>query len=536
MATAVRRGPALPHVFVSRRTFQMVGTSWQGRGRVDLRARGVGGGWTRWVGASQEAPAWTGPSRRVELRARGRVRDLRVTFITTPKAAGLASHAVLPAVSTRPAIITRAGWHADESLRRGPPEYAPALRMVFVHHTVTATAAPCSESARIVRGIYAYHVLTNGWNDIGYNFLVDKCGQVFEGRYGGMTAPVIGAQTKGLNTGSAGIAVIGTYSSRPPPAAGLRALERLIAWRLDVAHVNPRSWTWMKSSGNPRYPPGRHVLFHAISGHRDGSPTSCPGTALYRLLPGIRRAVARIGLPKIWSPEHHPGLRRLAPDAARPVRFTATLSTSLRSILTIRGPAGGIVARHAQRGAQVEWTWPGRLAVLRGGDYRWNLRAPGTLPFVGSLGSLPRWRLRAPPDGFTVASGAVTGGDLASLQHPDGNVLSIDSAGKAHTALVADLGIATTRPVAAAAASAGASATTLQGGRVTVALWDFRSSKWIPAGSCVGRPRRACKVERFASAHSFTNWDAGSSKARMRVRYNFPGAVDIDTVHVFLRG
>src|SRR5207249_638176 len=129
----------------------------------------------------------------------------------------------------------------------------------------------------------------------------------------------------------------------------------------------------------------------------------------YRLLPRIRRAVARIGLPKLWSPEHHPALRRLAPDAARPITFTARLSTPLRSTLTIRGPAGGIVARHVQRGAQVEWTWPGRLPALRGGAYRWNLRAPGTLPFVGSLGSLPWWRVRAPPDGFTVASGTITG-------------------------------------------------------------------------------------------------------------------------------
>ena len=203
------------------------------------RPMSTSGAWTRWVALSEEAPVWTGPARRVRLRRRGDVRHLRVTYITTPRVGAPAAGTVIPAVAVRPGIVTRAGWHADESIRRAAPTYAPELKMVFVHHTDTATSAPCSDSARIVRGIYAYHVRTNGWNDIGYNFLVDKCGTVFEGRYGGMSKPVIGAQTKGFNTGSAGIAVIGTYSSARPRPVAVAALERLIAWRLDVAHVDP---------------------------------------------------------------------------------------------------------------------------------------------------------------------------------------------------------------------------------------------------------------------------------------------------------
>ncbi|MGH3074683.1 MAG: N-acetylmuramoyl-L-alanine amidase, partial [Gaiellales bacterium] len=229
------------HAVHTGRTFQMVGVRWKGTGTVRLQARSTSGSWTRWVALSQEAPVWTGPARRVRMRRSGDVRHLAVTLITTPRVASPARGTVIPAVAGRPAIVTRAGWHADESIRRAQPSYAPALKMVFVHHTDTATSAPCSDSARIVRGIYAYHVRTNGWNDIGYNFLVDKCGTVFEGRYGGMTKAVIGAQTKGFNTGSAGIAIIGTYSSARPRPAAVAALERLIAWRLDVAHVDPES-------------------------------------------------------------------------------------------------------------------------------------------------------------------------------------------------------------------------------------------------------------------------------------------------------
>ena len=425
---------------------------------------------------SQEAPVWTGPARRVRMRRNGDVRDLAVTFITSPRVGSPARGTVIPAVAGRPAIVTRAGWHADESIRRAQPSYAPALKMVFVHHTDTATSAPCSDSARIVRGIYAYHVRTNGWNDIGYNFLVDKCGTVFEGRYGGMTKPVIGAQTKGFNTGSAGIAIIGTYSSARPRPAAVAALERLIAWRLDVAHVDPESRVEMVSSGNPRYRAGRHVVMNAVSGHRDGYPTSCPGSALYALLPRIRAAALAIGLPKIWAPTHTPNLHRIAPDAAIPLEFRAKFSKRLAFTLTIRGPGGAVVARRRHTNHHIRWTWPGQAGVLPGGVYSWGISAPGARAFEGTLGVLPLWGLRAPPDGFSVTQGTATAGNLASLAHPEGSTLDLAPAGgDPRTELVTDFGLPTTRAVATAGTLAGASVATTAGGPVDVALWDFGS-------------------------------------------------------------
>ncbi|MGH3139834.1 MAG: hypothetical protein ACRDQE_08870, partial [Gaiellales bacterium] len=129
------------HAVHAGRTFQMVGVRWKGTGAVRLQARSTSGSWTRWVALSQEAPVWTGPARRVRMRRSGDVRDLAVTFITIPRVASPARGTVIPAVAGRPAIVTRAGWHADESIRRAQPSYAPALKMVFVHHTDTATSA-----------------------------------------------------------------------------------------------------------------------------------------------------------------------------------------------------------------------------------------------------------------------------------------------------------------------------------------------------------------------------------------------------------
>ena len=304
--------------------FQLAGVRWRGRGGLELRARRPGGGWTRWVEVSRESPAFTGAAVALELRRSrpGRIGLLRVSFIDSPpQRSGVAP---VPARALRPSIITRAGWGADESLRRDDPEMAPALRMVFVHHTDTASAYPCSESARIVRGIYAYHVLTNGWDDIGYNFLIDRCGRVFEGRWGGIAKPVVGAHARGFNTGSAGIAVIGTFTSSPPTRAARRALRHLIAWRLDVAHVDPSSRLVMTTAGgNERFPAGAHVRLRAVSGHRDTGATSCPGAALYALLPRIAAAAHRIGLPKIFAPHASGRIRRLDPSAVRPLRFRA---------------------------------------------------------------------------------------------------------------------------------------------------------------------------------------------------------------------
>jgi N-acetylmuramoyl-L-alanine amidase len=550
------------HTSTTRRApleFDLVGLHWKGPGAVSFRTQAPGAVWSAWQAAAPEtedlpdrgsaegagrrgwklgSPYWTGPATRIQYRFDGRVRRLRAFFVwSDPGSGSTASGLHLLASPSRPGIIRRADWGADESIVRAPPAYAPAVQFAVVHHTAGTNSYSESESAAIVRGIERYHILANGWNDIGYNFLVDKCGTIFEGRYGGMTKPVIGAQTKGFNTASAGIAIIGTYSSARPRPAAVVALERLIAWRLDVAYVDPSSRVEMVSSGNPRYRAGRRVVFNAVSGHRDGYPTSCPGSALYALLPRIRAAARAAGLPKIWSPSHTPNLHRIAPDAALPLELRAKFSKRTAFTLTIRAPDGAVVARRRHTNHHVRWTWGGRAPVLPGGAYSWSISAPGARGFAGPLGVLPLWGLRAPPDGFSVTRGTVTAGGLASLAHPEGSTLDIAPArGDPRTELVTEFGFPTTRPVATAGTLAGASAATTAGGPVDVALWDYGSSSWVDIGSCTAVPGRACKVQGPAAGHTFATWDAPSSSARMRVRLTFPGAAAVDSAHALLNG
>ncbi|MGN6635233.1 MAG: N-acetylmuramoyl-L-alanine amidase [Oryzihumus sp.] len=199
-----------------------------------------------------------------------------------------------------PPIATRADWGADESKRRAAPSYATAVKVLFVHHTDTAndyTCGPGSNGAdgpngskAVIRSLYAYH-LNEGWDDIGYNFLVDKCGQLWEGRYGGMDRPVIGAQTYGFNTNSAGVAVLGTYTSTSASSAAVASIARLAAWKLGFAKVSPDATNQTLVEGvsdSSGFTKGRTYTFNAVSGHRDGFATQCPGDGVYAQLPTMR--------------------------------------------------------------------------------------------------------------------------------------------------------------------------------------------------------------------------------------------------------
>ncbi|MER3410949.1 MAG: hypothetical protein C4305_00470, partial [Thermoleophilia bacterium] len=326
--------------------FDMVGLHWQGPGQVLFRARGLAGRWSPWKGAAPEAedlpdkesgepigppgwrvgnPWWTGPSDRLEVRTVGEVRRVRAWLVQV-------GYVRVPlrrvSMAGSPPIVPRLAWTGGERLSRGSPRYAPSLRLAIVHHTAGSNRYSPEMSAAIVRGIALYHIKANGWKDIGYNFLVDRFGQVFEGRAGGVDRNVIGAHALGFNVGSVGVAVIGTYGSSPPPAAAERALVSLLAWRLDRAHVDPLSTLVSVSQGNGRLPVGRPVALRAISGHRDVGATSCPGDALYARLGLIAQQAAAIGLPKLYEPQVRGKIGGL-------VRFRARLSSSLPWTVTV---------------------------------------------------------------------------------------------------------------------------------------------------------------------------------------------------------
>ncbi|MFJ4673760.1 peptidoglycan recognition protein family protein [Kitasatospora purpeofusca] len=244
-------------------------------------------------------PAGPPPGLRVELVDPGEgVRSPGArTVPAEPSAAGPADggrrtgHHQAP----RPEIVTRAGWGADESIREPDLVYTGPVRVVFVHHTATTTEYACSDAPRVIRAIYQYHVQSNGWRDIGYNFLVDRCGTVYEGRAGGTDLPVHGAHTLGFNTDSAGVAAIGTFVTDVPPADLLTGVARIAAWKLGLTDQDAAGSTRMLSgSDGSLYPAGTGADFQAVSGHRDAFNTECPGDALYPRLPGLRTEAARL--------------------------------------------------------------------------------------------------------------------------------------------------------------------------------------------------------------------------------------------------
>ncbi|MFJ8842644.1 N-acetylmuramoyl-L-alanine amidase [Streptomyces cyaneofuscatus] len=216
-----------------------------------------------------------------------------LTQAETLESVNLASGAK-PYIGPRPKIVTRKGWGADEKLREKNFGYTKTVKAAFVHHSATGNNYTCKQAPSVLRSIYRYHVKSSGWRDFGYNFAVDKCGNIYEGRAGGVTKAVLGAHTLGFNTNTMGIAVLGSYGSTNPPAAAVTAVSKLTAWKLGLFGRNPKGKITLVSGGSNKYKAGVKVKMNVISGHRDGFATECPGARLYKKLGKARTSSAKL--------------------------------------------------------------------------------------------------------------------------------------------------------------------------------------------------------------------------------------------------
>lgn len=198
-----------------------------------------------------------------------------------------------------PNIISRADWGAGSGMRCGGPFYGNKVRAAVLHHTATGNNYAPEDSAAILRSIYAYHTMTLGWCDIAYNALVDKYGQVFEGRAGGITKDVMGSHTGGFNNDVWGVSLIGDFEDEPPPDIMVKTVGRLLGWRLSLDRVDPLGTVDLKSAGGQHtlVPGGRVVSLPEIFAHRDVGNTECPGNAGYAILDQIRRLAAAFNGP-----------------------------------------------------------------------------------------------------------------------------------------------------------------------------------------------------------------------------------------------
>ncbi|HTC61020.1 MAG TPA: N-acetylmuramoyl-L-alanine amidase [Solirubrobacteraceae bacterium] len=335
----------------------LVGVEWQGSAqeKISLRFRGRGGHWSSWVSAGTNGhgpdvrpqtdrqvgePIWTGGTTSVQIRAATRASDAKLHLVNVngaeadrheSTAAPLALTASLSLATSdlsagagQPPIIARKAWARGMAPPKVAPEYG-AVEMAFVHHTENPNGYAAGAVPAMLRAIYVFHRYVNGWNDIGYNFVVDLYGRVFEARAGGIDEPVVGAQAGGYNLFSTGIAVLGTFSSVPISKVARNTLEKLLAWKLSLHGVPAQGRVTVKvnpaGASYSRFPANARVSLPCIAGHRDGDATECPGNVLYGELPAIRT-----------------GVRKLAPN---PTRATIVLTTPAVAPETQTTPESG---------------------------------------------------------------------------------------------------------------------------------------------------------------------------------------------------
>lgn len=306
------------------RKFAMVGVTWDAGTAAEgttvsvrTRSEGTWSDWSALVIDADEgpapvqedsvrdgtAPAWVGPATGVEVAVYSTAGTAPAAVSVDTIDPGISSYDAAATTSTGsltgragpeagtfpglPDVITRTEWGVDPSLgdKCWKPRFGDSFKGVFVHHTAGSNNYTRSESAAVVRGVYAYHTQARGWCDIGYNFLVDRFGKIYEGRRGGIRMPVRGSHAGDYNADSTGISLMGDFTSQNATRPMKHSLVQLIAWRMGSAYRG--------AYGRP-YIYDRK--FARIAGHRDAMSTSCPGEQVYAWLPTLRERVAtRLG-------------------------------------------------------------------------------------------------------------------------------------------------------------------------------------------------------------------------------------------------
>jgi hypothetical protein len=297
--------------------FDLVGIAGELR-PIEIRARSDGGQWSPWTVAADGDPVYTGGTDQLQVRApfrpSGQLHYVNVSgtagglgdrLLTEARRAinsaviAVASTPVAEAIAPKPRFVTRAQWGARMAQGGCPPRTTPAygkVRAAVIHHTVTANDYTREEAPGIVLGICRYHLYANGWNDIGYQALVDRFGTVYEGRAGGIRKAVVGAQAQGFNAQTTGVASIGTHTRTGPTGKARNASVRYLAWKLARHRAVPATGkTRLISAGGEltQHPAGQVLDVYRVIGHRVLDATACPGRSLYSKVRALRKRIER---------------------------------------------------------------------------------------------------------------------------------------------------------------------------------------------------------------------------------------------------
>lgn len=193
-------------------------------------------------------------------------------------------------------IVSRAQWGAQEEYATPSTVRSQSLKAMYVHHTASSNDYTRAQAAQAVRSFYLYHTRSLDWGDIGYHFLIDKYGTIYEGRKGALNDLVLGTQAGGFNTGTIGVSMLGNYETAKPSSAGMNALRKVLAWKGYAYGLNVQGTTSLTArvsgTSTSRYKNGTAVKVPVILPHRETNNTACPGRNIVSLLPGLRKNVA----------------------------------------------------------------------------------------------------------------------------------------------------------------------------------------------------------------------------------------------------
>ena len=357
-------------------------------------------------------PLWVGEARWLQTRVTGgspaevtthlvdsmglsrsfveRARDaVRAAWNTTPTTAH--------AAAGKPDIVSRAEWGANESYRRGTATSASRPGFAVFHHTAGTNNYSQAEAPGVVRGVYYYHAVTRGWSDVGYNFLVDRYGTIYEGRAGGVDKAVIGAHVGGFNSGSIGVSVMGNFDTAQMPEAAKESVARLLAWKLDLHHIDVDGSVKVTSqcSVSCKVPAGMSITIPTVVGHRDLGLSSCPGRYGYAQLPWLRDRIRQLQGAVLVAPYASATSVSLLSGGGieKPIDFGVQLQPAGEWTFEIKSNDGDVVYSNRGEGSSAKVTWGGSDG-LEAGTYWWVFASPGRTRVVGSFRLVKHLHLR----------------------------------------------------------------------------------------------------------------------------------------------
>lgn len=273
------------------------------------------------------------------------------------------------AVVARPRIISRVEWGADETWRDADAAMGTGIIAGFMHHTASTNAYAADQGPAQMRALYAYYTKGLHYKDMAYSFLVDRYGNIYEGRSGcprvmttpcdGPSMPAVGAHTAAMNVNTFAVSVIGNYQTENPPASNLAAITEavasIMAWKIAPYGLKPDGYSDVPVGADPdnlsRYAEGDLAHIQTISGHRDVGRTVCPGQFLYPSLPKIRDRINQLLTPGIRDAAVTP--TTVDVQSAKVVNLSAYVPAGAQWLMQVISDADGSVL-HSQSGTATE--------------------------------------------------------------------------------------------------------------------------------------------------------------------------------------